>query len=397
MTQKEFPGGSRINCEEIVQWGDNVQIGSDVNIECRRLSIGNNTMIGIPGEFGFRHPGGVRIRVDELVLGENSQIERHVSIRGGRFEAGRGLKLGAGSTINVTKELVVGAYASVGERCEISGVDVITGRHLWMLPDAKIGGGSAFEDHSQLRIGHWCHLGTRTLLNTARPITIGDEVGLGTGTSLYTHGAYASALDGKPVAFGPIRIGDRTWIPGAVVNPSVTIGNDCVIGVGSVVTRDIPDGCLAAGMPAKVIRENAYPNPLTGSNRFEFFQDFLRAFGEICSDSWKVTLTTKGTQIISRIGDTLLVYSPEFGPTEMGESIESAVAIIITDHLAIDWNQLPPQVTAVDCGAKRIQGPATPLTERLLNQLRRYGVRFNYDPENGKYVGWSGLAQSTVG
>jgi acetyltransferase-like isoleucine patch superfamily enzyme len=397
MPQKEFAGGSRINCEEIVQWGDNVQIGPEVKIECRRLSIGNNTMIGIPGEFGFRHPGGVRIRVDELVLGENSQIERHVSIRGGYIEAERGSKVGAEATINVIKRLAVGAYASIGEQCEISGVDIVVGRHLWMLPDAKIGGGSAFEVHSQLRIGHWCHLGTRTLLNTARPITIGDEVGLGTGTSLYTHGAYASALDGKPVAFGPIRIGDRTWIPGAVVNPSVTIGKDCVIGVGSVVTRDIPDGCLAAGMPAKVIRENAYPNPLTGSNRFEFFQDFLRAFGEICSDRWKVTLTTKDAELISRIGDTLLVYSPEFGPSQMTELIGPTANVIITDHLAIEWNQVPANVTAVDCGAKRIQGPATPLTERLLNQLRRYGVRFNYDPENGKYVGWSVSAQSTAG
>jgi acetyltransferase-like isoleucine patch superfamily enzyme len=338
----------------------------------------------------------VRIRVEELILGDDSEIERHVYIAGGHVRGDQAFKVGAGATIKVTKQFIVGPYGTIGQQCEVSGLDVVVGRRLWMLPDAKIGGGSAFEAHSQLRVGHWCHLGTRTLLNTARPIEIGDEVGLGTGTSLYTHGAYASALEGKPVAFGPIRVGDRTWIPGAVVNPGVTIGRDCVIGVGSVVTKDIPDGSLAAGMPAKVIKENAYPRTLTGSERFEFFEEFFRVFGEICSDRWKVSVTTRGTEVSLRIGETQLVYAPEFGASQLTQLGESVTNVVVTDRLAIDWNRLPANLTAVDCGAKRIQGAATPLTERLFNQFRRYGVRFNYEQENGHYVAWSDRSQSTT-
>ncbi|MBO4601742.1 MAG: sugar O-acetyltransferase, partial [Salinivirgaceae bacterium] len=41
---------------------------------------------------------------------------------------------------------------------------------------------------------------------------------------------------------------------GVTVCPGVTIGNRCIIGAGSVVTKDIPDDCLAVGNPAKVIR-----------------------------------------------------------------------------------------------------------------------------------------------
>ncbi len=48
-----------------------------------------------------------------------------------------------------------------------------------MLPTAKIGGGSAYELPSRLEIGHYVHLGVQTLVNTARPVTIGHEVGLG--------------------------------------------------------------------------------------------------------------------------------------------------------------------------------------------------------------------------
>lgn len=54
----------------------------------------------------------------------------------------------------------------------------------------------------------------------------------------------------------PVHIGEGTWIAGnVVINGGVKIGKHCVIGSGSVVTRDIPDGCLAFGNPAKVVRK----------------------------------------------------------------------------------------------------------------------------------------------
>jgi len=53
----------------------------------------------------------------------------------------------------------------------------------------------------------------------------------------------------------PITIGEDVWVGGsAVICPGVSIGNRCVIGAGSVVTRDIPDGVFAAGNPCRVIR-----------------------------------------------------------------------------------------------------------------------------------------------
>ena len=53
----------------------------------------------------------------------------------------------------------------------------------------------------------------------------------------------------------PITIGEDVWVGGsAVICPGVTIGNRCVIGAGSVVTKDIPDDVFAAGNPCRVIR-----------------------------------------------------------------------------------------------------------------------------------------------
>lgn len=81
----------------------------------------------------------------------------------------------------------------------------------------------------------------------------------------HNHGRFdASALeDGpdtppaqRPLHAKPVRIGKNVWIGESVcVLPGVTIGDGAVIGAGSVVTRDIPARCVAAGNPARVIRQ----------------------------------------------------------------------------------------------------------------------------------------------
>ena len=53
----------------------------------------------------------------------------------------------------------------------------------------------------------------------------------------------------------PITIGDNVWIGGnSTINPGVKIGNNCVIGSGSVVTHDIPDNSIAVGNPCRVVK-----------------------------------------------------------------------------------------------------------------------------------------------
>ena len=90
------------------------------------------------------------------------------------------------------------------------------------------------------------------------PISIGDNVLLGPKVGLYTSN---HALDPRERADGacrarPITIGDDVWIGGNVtVLPGVTIGSGSVVGGGSVVTRSIPSGVIAAGNPARVIRD----------------------------------------------------------------------------------------------------------------------------------------------
>lgn len=88
-------------------------------------------------------------------------------------------------------------------------------------------------------------------------ITFGDNVFIGPQCGFYTAGhPIEAAVRRKGLEFAkPITVGNDVWIGGGVkVMPGVTIGDNVVIGGGSVVVKDIPSNCVAAGNPARVIR-----------------------------------------------------------------------------------------------------------------------------------------------
>ena len=89
-------------------------------------------------------------------------------------------------------------------------------------------------------------------------VTIGDNVFIAPNVGIYTAGHPIVAEQrnsGLEYAY-PISIGSNVWIgAGTHICPGVTIGDNVVIGAGSVVTKDIPSGTVAYGVPCKVIRD----------------------------------------------------------------------------------------------------------------------------------------------
>lgn len=98
---------------------------------------------------------------------------------------------------------------------------------------------------------------TAGILDTKMELALGDRVSLGPNVTLvlasHPNNSRLSMVEPAPPRF--ISIGHDSWLgAGAIVLPGVKIGNYCIVGAGAVVTKDIPDYSVVAGVPAKVIR-----------------------------------------------------------------------------------------------------------------------------------------------
>lgn len=128
-----------------------------------------------------------------------------------------------------------------------------------------LGEGSGIRPPLYVDYGKNIHVGARTFVNfnltalDVATIHIGDDCMIGPNVQLLTpiHPVEPQPRKDKLEGAKPIVIGDNVWLGGGViVCPGVTIGENSVIGAGSVVTRDIPANVVAVGNPARVIREN---------------------------------------------------------------------------------------------------------------------------------------------
>lgn len=111
----------------------------------------------------------------------------------------------------------------------------------------------------RMSIGDGTWIGQQAFLHAAGGISIGRAVGIGIGVKVLTS---AHALDQpelpileSPLRFAPVSLEDGSDIGvGAVILPGVRVGRGAQVGAGAVVSEDVPDYAVAAGVPARIIR-----------------------------------------------------------------------------------------------------------------------------------------------
>jgi acetyltransferase-like isoleucine patch superfamily enzyme len=248
----------------------------------------------------------------------------------------------------IDKDAVINEYAVLeGYRVEI-------GREAFIDRFATIGGGSCFDKSAFLIAGHWFHMGINSQVNTARGVTVGNEVGIGIDSKIFTHGAYIDSYGlGAPVQWEGVSIGNNVWLPNAWVNPGVQIGSNVVVAARSLVASDIPSGSLAAGTPAKVIKADAYPRIFADEERLELLVAIVG-------------------QLITRLADNGFNCSVNYNYHK------GSIDLITEDGNTVFY--LPE---------KTIFGSATKAAIVVKDQLRRNGIRFRFEISDGEWKKWS--------
>lgn len=109
---------------------------------------------------------------------------------------------------------------------------------------------------SNTRLGAKCYFNFNCVVLDVCPVTVGDFTLFGPGVHIYTATHPLDPVQRRTHESGkPVEVGSDVWVGGgAILLPGVRVGSRSVIGAGSVVSKDIPDGVVAAGNPCRVIR-----------------------------------------------------------------------------------------------------------------------------------------------
>lgn len=176
-----------------------------------------------------------------------------------RFRRPRGFLLGNATRFLQSGQLALGRGVSIGafgyfDCAATQGIRL--GDGVTIREYAWVQGRSGLNAPAHgLTIGDRSYVGPFAQIGIGGPIEIGSDVQLGAGISIiaesHVEGPDGSYVSGHVTREG-VRIGDRCWVGNNVtILDGVDVGHDCVIGAGSVVTRDIPPHSIAYGVPAK--------------------------------------------------------------------------------------------------------------------------------------------------
>ena len=207
-----------------------------------------------------------------------------------------------------------GDYSKIHENCQfyVSGEEFVTGDYCTIHKNTYVNG------YKPCHIGHNAWIGQNSIINSTDELKIGNNCGIGAYSKIWTHAAWGDVVEGCRLLVGmpemecksgAVTIGDDFWGVGQItISPGVKIGNKVIALTNSLITKDIPDNTIVAGIPAKPISIDgdvqAYKK-LNPTEKYKLMQKFATDFSKIQN----VSIEFDDNQKTISLGDKQLIIN----------------------------------------------------------------------------------------
>lgn len=243
----------------------------------KNITIGTNVKIEIDGDSLYISEFDGSDMAD-LPIEDNVTIGDNVTIKTKKLHIGFGSVIEGNSKILCKESFEMGDNSFIGHDAKI------------LVPEFKCGDYVELHNHlfcngeQSCIIGSNVWVGQNCILNARAKLTIGNGVGIGTYSMVWTHGMHGELLEGCTIyKVAPVVIEDDAWLVGAfnVVATGLTVGKKAIILSGSQLTKNIPPNTVWAGSPAVDITAKLKTPPykeITVDEKYEMMHKFVSEF-----------------------------------------------------------------------------------------------------------------------
>jgi acetyltransferase-like isoleucine patch superfamily enzyme len=239
------------------------------------------------------------IEVDELNIAPTAIIGDASVIRARQLTLDPYARIGVGAMLEAD-QISLGHRAVISDDCTLRGVGgpavrIAVGDQFFLGPSSAIlvphflaGDYVAIHNHLLCNgyepciVGHNTWIGQNCVLNSTDTLTIGNNVGIGAYSSIYTHAYNGELLEGCATWHkAPVVVEDNAWLVGGynVISPGVTVGSRSMVLTSSVVSRDVPPGHAVGGVPARDLTDRITPfRDVTVGEKLDMMRRFVQEF-----------------------------------------------------------------------------------------------------------------------
>ncbi len=223
-------------------------------------------------------------------------------------------------------------------------------------------------------LGHNCWIGQNSILNSNENLKIGNNVGIGAYSQVWTHVYFGELLEGCQIfSVTPTTIEDDVWLIGhCIVSPGVTIGRRAIVLGGSVVTSNIAAESICGGVPARDLTDK-FPKRkiLSSQEKFEMMKKFVEDFIKMKCSNYVVEKLDSGYHLSSKEYEFKILFMEKVSSDIKANGKDT---IVITMHSK--GSSLDERLSLFDLETKTYMKRKT-LCERLLIKfLNSYRARF---------------------